>query len=369
MEQPVASPAVTDPSEPSDPGEPTEPTEPTGLHEVTLASPPTPDDICVVVPVWRGGWQLDQCLAWLRAAEPPPGEVVVVADGAEPDDIRRARRAGVRVVSQRPRSGPGAARNLAARQTTAPYLLFVDADVVLHRDAVGVAARELATADAVIGSYDDRPAAGNFLSQYKNLLNHHVHHRAGSEGFTFWGACGAIRREVLLSVEGFDAERYPEPSIEDIELGYRLRAAGYRLRVQPEMRATHLKRWTVRNLLRTDVRNRALPWSELILEHGGFDDDLNIDRRNRAKVALTGVLAVALTASRRPAGRVVAGAAAGGLLALDRDLLRFYHRQRGPVFAAGTVPWTWLSYGYSGGAFALALGRRLARRADRERPL
>jgi hypothetical protein len=48
---------------------------------------------------------------------------------------------------------------------------------------------------AVIGSYDDEPFEPNFLSQYKNLLHHYVHQTANRDASTFWGACGAIRRE------------------------------------------------------------------------------------------------------------------------------------------------------------------------------
>jgi GT2 family glycosyltransferase len=325
------------------------------------AAGPGAGDVCVVVPVFRGGDDLDACLAALSATDPPPGDILVVADGALDDDVVRAQRHGARVHRLATRSGPAAARNLGASLTDARVVLFVDADVVVHRDTIAVAAAELADVDAVIGAYDDQPTDPGFLSQYKNLLGHYVHHVADPDGFTFWGACGAIYRDVLLAVGGFDADRYPEPSIEDIELGYRLRAAGYRIRVQPRMAATHRKRWTARSLIRTDVRNRALPWSELILRSGGFDDDLNIAARGRAKVALAGTLVGGLAAGRWPAGRRTAAAAGASLLALDEDLVRFYTDRRGPLFAAATVPWLWLSYVYSGGAFALAAVRHLRR--------
>ncbi len=38
-----------------------------------------------------------------------------------------------------------------------------------------------------------------------------------------------IRREVFLAYGGFDPRLYSRPSIEDIELGYRLTRAGHRI--------------------------------------------------------------------------------------------------------------------------------------------
>ena len=41
---------------------------------------------------------------------------------------------------------------------------------------------------------------------------------------------------------GFD-EGYHEPTIEDIDLGYRLKKAGYRIQLVKELQVKHLKRW------------------------------------------------------------------------------------------------------------------------------
>ena len=118
---------------------------------------------------------------------------------------------------------------------------------------------------AAIGSYDDAPGETNFLSQYKNLLHHYVHQTGNPEASTFWGACGAIRREVFLTMGGFN-EEYSRPCIEDIELGYRLKRAGFTIRLEKELQIKHLKRWDIVSLVKTDFFSRALPWTALILE-------------------------------------------------------------------------------------------------------
>lgn len=217
--------------------------------------------------------------------------------------------------------------------------------------------------DAIIGSYNDEPAATNFLSQYKNLLQHYVHQHSSEEGFTFWGACGAVRRDVFLAVGGYD-ERYHLPSVEDIELGYRLKAAGRRIRVCKDLQVKHLKRWTAAPLFRSDFFRRALPWTRLILRTGRFENDLNISRSSRLKVVLVYLLLalLALACWRPSPGLPPAGLAAGTLLALDSPLLGFFRKKRGALFALRTVPWHWFYYFYSGLAFAVGLVSHTLRR-------
>jgi GT2 family glycosyltransferase len=321
----------------------------------------TEPGISVIVPVRDGGEAFARCLAGLTALDPAPLEVLVVDDGSRDASADAAKGAGARVVTMAATRGPAAARNLGARHARGDVLFFVDADVAVRPDAIAHVARALedVTVAGVIGSYDATPGATNFLSQYKNLAHRYWHQIARTDGFTFWGACGAIRASAFHAVSGFD-ERYTAPSIEDIELGYRLRRAGLRVRVDPTLEVTHLKRWTAASLIRTDFAARALPWSELIFREGRIDDDLNLQTRARLGVAGTWLLVLcAVLAFWIPQAAWAAVALVEGLLLLDLPLWRYFARLRGVAFAAATVPWQWLQYACSGVAFGLAGVRHL----------
>src|SRR5690606_7770040 len=140
----------------------------------------------------------------------------------------------VTVLSTRGRCGPAAARSLGAEIANGEVLFFLDADVCIHPGTAenpGTVARIAAVfegrpdVDAVFGSYDTRPAAPNFVSQWKNLSHHFVHQHGHPDAQTFWAGCGAIRKPVFQAVGGFD-QSYRGATIEDIELGYRLRQSG-----------------------------------------------------------------------------------------------------------------------------------------------
>src|SRR5690606_15419712 len=96
--------------------------------------------------------------ALARAAGPPPGRIVVVDDrpaGAAPLALRaaaRALRAPLLVLRSGGR-GPAAARNRGWRACRAPWVAFLDDDVVPERDWLAACAADLARApDDVAGS-------------------------------------------------------------------------------------------------------------------------------------------------------------------------------------------------------------------------
>lgn len=312
--------------------------------------------VSVIVPVYNGGAAFRRCLDALATLAPRPCELIVVANGDTDGSGAAAAAAGATVIRIPTQSGPALARNLGAQAARGSIVLFVDADVVVPPDAVArvieLFARDPAL-DAVMGSYDDEPGDPGFLSQYRNLLHHYVHQQGREDASTFWGACGAIRRDLFLARGGF-SEAYRRPSIEDIELGYRLTDAGARVRLCKSLQVKHLKRWTAWAMLRTDLFQRAIPWTLLIHRRRRAPNDLNLSVQGRFSTAAAMVLVVGLGCGFwwTPA-LLAAGVATGTLAVVNRDFYRFCLRKGGVGFVCRVVPWHWLYFIYSGVGFAL----------------
>jgi glycosyltransferase involved in cell wall biosynthesis len=304
--------------------------------------------VSVIVPVYNSAKALRECLSALAGSR---AEIIVVDDASTDDSAAVAAEMGATVHRLAQNSGPSAARNRGARQARGDLLFFVDADLVLMPGAVEriVALFDAdPTLSAVFGSYDSRPRVKGIVSEYRNLLHHYVHQKGNVEASTFWGACGAIRRSVFQDIGGFDEKRFPR-CVEDIELGYRLRRAGHRIRLDKDLQGTHLKRWTLGSLIRTDVGCRACPWTRLILERRNAPDDLNLKFSQRASVVLVGlaVLGVML-ALFHVAFLAVSAISLILVLILNRDLYQFFLRYGGLRFAAASVVLHVLYYFYSG---------------------
>lgn len=297
--------------------------------------------VSVVVPAHRADDGLRACLASVFASSPAPGEVIVVVDGEAPGCAALAAAAGARVLATAGGEGPAIARNLGAREAAGEVVLFLDADVVAPPDLVGRVARRFAAdpaLDGVFGSYDAAPGAPGVVSVFRNLLHHHVHQTSRTEAASFWSGCGALRAAVLREGGGFD-EGYPRPSVEDIELGSRLVRGGRRILLDPTLQVKHLKCWTLVGMVVTDVRDRALPWTRLILREGRLPSDLNLAPRHRASAAAVLALVAGLaSAPAWPLGGLLAAAGLGVLVAANRGFYRLLLRLRGPAFLAAAIP-------------------------------
>jgi len=313
--------------------------------------------LSVVIPVWNGRAHLEQSLQALAASTRKPDEIIVVDDGSTDDSAAVACAHGCKIVSvANGPSGPATARNRGVSASSGEIIAFIDCDVAVHPETLGLMEEQfLFDPDlcGLFGSYDDRPTDAGLISGYRNLLHHHVHQRSQREASTFWAGCGAIRREAFEAADGFD-ETYRWASIEDIELGLRLRGAGRRLLLCPEIQATHRKRWSIWQMIHTDVFRRAIPWTKLLLNQGSLPNDLNLRMENRVSAVAAWALLLLLIFGRDKLSLLVTAVIPIALLlGCNWPLYRLFHRQRGLLFSVGAIGLHWLHYLYTAATFVL----------------
>lgn len=262
-------------------------------HQTAIIAPA----ISLIMPTIDWGPPFDRCLQAAVAALGPQDELLVVFDGSPPAPTDWLLQSGATLLYSGERSGPAAARNLAAAQAHKEILLFVDADVELHGDAATRVRQQFQRdpeLQAVFGSYDATPAAPGLVSRFRNLLHHHTHTSHPGPACTFWAGCGAVRRDRFLALGGFDAETYRQPCIEDIEFGLRLHDHGGRILLDPAIQGTHHKNWTLGLMVRTDIQQRAIPWSQLLLHRRQIPATLNLSPAARISAGLSLIVPIAL---------------------------------------------------------------------------
>ncbi len=324
------------------------------------ASAGAPGRLSVIVPFHRNLDQLRQCLAAVADAAtllpaPADTELIVVADGSPVDCAETVREAGGRLLSIDGPRGPALARNRGAAHAHGDLLVFVDTDVVIHRETLLQFVRLFEAeprVTAAFGAYDQAPADPGFFSQCRNLAHSFVHQRSRRDAQTFWAGLGAVRAAAFARLEGFD-ERFGRPSVEDIDLGYRMRAAGMPIVLDARIQGTHLKRWTLWSSLLSDVLDRGVPWTQLLKRYGAMHDDLNISRRYRACVVVAYLTVFALVGAWFWTPLLgVATLLLGLQWWLDLPYYRFFRRQRGLLFTLRWFPFHVLHHLSNGVSFA-----------------
>jgi mycofactocin system glycosyltransferase len=207
------------------------------VHPVSGAPVLDATDVTLVVPVFGA------------LSRVPPGAVVVDDGSAHP-----VAGATVRFETNR---GPAAARNAGLARVTTPLVAFVDADVELADGWLEPLLPHFA--DPTVGLVAPRvcsPGTATVLERYEgdcsplDLGAEPARIRAGSRVSYVPAAAIVCRVEAVKEVGGFDESmRFGE----DVDLVWRLDAAGWRCRYEPSSQVRHDPRPTWRDWARQRI--------------------------------------------------------------------------------------------------------------------
>ena len=298
----------------------------------------------VIVPAYQAGHTIERCLRGIVSAGFSKDEILVVDDGSSDDTARKVKDFGIRMIANATPQRPAMARNRGVEAVEGDIVFFVDADVVLQGETRERLLRHFWNdgITAVIGSYDDRADGGSVVSDYRNLLHHHVHQTSPGISRTFWTGIGAVRRKAFLAAGGLQSDW---ENIEDVEFGLRLSAMNGTIVLDPEIQGTHLKVWTAVSMFKTDLFGRAIPWLRLIQAGRTNFGSLNTNIRHQLSAAgLMLALVGALVSLFFPAMLFLALIGLIFFVAGASDVLRMLRTKRGIVFAIRAIPWHMLHY-------------------------
>lgn len=228
----------------------------TGIGRPRLDSIPrcAATSVTVVIPVHERPIMLDTCLASLA-----PLRVIVVDDGSRQADAVAAvtRRHGAGLIRLPVNVGPAGARNAGLAAVRTPLVAFVDSDVIVHADTILDLARHLADRAVSVAAPRVRAVsrrAGHWFERYESALGsldlgaESAEVRPGTNVAYVPSACWVARVADLgpdLST-AFDAALRVG---EDVDLCWRLVAAGRRIRYDADAVAHHQARTSISDWL------------------------------------------------------------------------------------------------------------------------
>ncbi|MEE2822070.1 MAG: glycosyltransferase family 2 protein [Acidobacteriota bacterium] len=221
--------------------------------------------ISVVIPCHNAVRELKLCLEALLENDLHNVEIIVVDDGSRDStaqvvkDYTQTAEADlpIRYFALRQKSGPAVARNKGVMQSRHPFILFLDADIVLTRQSITLIRKSLdlyshrSDIAGVLGSYAEIIPHDDFLTNFKNLSICFLYKSTDTlSPFVHTPIC-CIRREILNDAGGFDPEL---KTAEDFCLGIKLGTQGFRFVIDRCLEGTHLKTHSLLDILKEDWR-------------------------------------------------------------------------------------------------------------------
>ena len=208
-------------------------------------------DAALVIPNYNGARWLPGVLASVAAQTTAPAEVLVVDDGSTDGSAALAERyAGVRVLALERNGGFARAANAGIAAVETEAVALVNTDVVLAPDwlelALGALAPEAASVATKLVDLEDPSilySAGDVLRRDGACEQRGRFERdsgafdAPGEVFSACAGAALYRRAAVAEAGGFD-ERLGM-YLEDVELGLRLRLAGWYCRWEPRAVGRH----------------------------------------------------------------------------------------------------------------------------------
>ncbi|MHA6262897.1 glycosyltransferase family 2 protein [Arenibacterium sp. CAU 1754] len=193
----------------------------------------------VIIPHYNDVQRLMRCLHELSANDLTGVEVVVVDNGSSvPLDEPIAAFPDFRFLVEAEK-GAAAARNRGIAETTAPLLLFIDADCVPDHDWVTVAREVAPRADLTGGRvavFDETPPPRTGAEAFEAIFAFDFKTYVEKGGFS--GAGNLVtRRDIFEDIGGFT-----NGLSEDREWTMRAVARGYSLAYEDRMRVSHPSR-------------------------------------------------------------------------------------------------------------------------------
>ena len=211
-------------------------------------------EVTVVIPNYKGEAYLRPCVESLFAGTGLEMDVIIVDNGSRDGCVEEVRRLypQVECVCLDQNYGFCKAVNIGIRKAETPYVFLLNNDTLVCKGAVETLLaslkkdRRIFSVEAKMIQYQDRTkidSAGTFYNAFgwayaRGKDRPAEQYRKRGPVFSDCAGAAMYRREVFEEIGLFDEEHFAY--LEDVDVGYRARIAGYRNVYEPMARIIHV---------------------------------------------------------------------------------------------------------------------------------
>lgn len=226
--------------------------------------------ISIIIPNRNGSATIGKCLEAACSSNYENFEVIVVDDCSKDNSIEIIKKFPCRLIRLEKHYGASKARNIGAFNSNGKILFFTDADCILNKDALMIANNTIndkGTNVIIGGTYTKMPYDERFFSIFQSIfINYSETKNVQSPDYIATHAM-VIDSDVFKKTGGFSEDFLP--IIEDVEFSHRLRRAGYKLEMNPEILVRHIFNFDIKKSLRNSIK-KSLYWTMYSLKNRDF---------------------------------------------------------------------------------------------------
>lgn len=225
---------------------------------------PSDPSFSILIPCYNSAPYIRQTIEAASNQSHPADEIIVVDDKSTDNSLKILRELPVRLICHETNQGPASARNTALHVSTSDIVIYIDSDAFADSHLIeafrsayvnatpGIAGIGGCGIETNIQTIYDKWRSKHSILNYDSTFKQNV--------LYLYGICASYRREILINIGGFDPYFHYSAG-EELDLGYRLRKAGYRLMYTPEAIVYHQRTDTLESLTKT--QSNYFYWSYL----------------------------------------------------------------------------------------------------------
>jgi len=158
--------------------------------------------ISVIIPTYNEEKDIEDCLKSLKFQSIKNIEIIIVDDGSTDNTIKIAEKYNIKILKQN-HQGPGAARNLGAKNSKREILIFIDADMTFDKDYLKNLIKPILKhkTKKIVGTTHDYEIATNTDNIWSALWGKIRVSKNSAKNVKIFRA---IRKDKFLELGGFD---------------------------------------------------------------------------------------------------------------------------------------------------------------------
>jgi len=205
--------------------------------------------VTVAIPCYNAETYLPDLLKAIFDQTVAPDEILIVDDGSTDSTVKIAKTYPVKVIEHGTNKGLARARNTALKAASGDIIVYFDADTTPEGRNLERIKKEYNGKDiAGIGGQEFFSKPEKPIDLWRNLFWRQTHgNQRIHSTWMLMGLVSSYRKAILIQIGGFN-ESYRTHG-EDVDIGLRLRKAGYRMVYLPEVGVYHRRTDSLKSLI------------------------------------------------------------------------------------------------------------------------